>query len=187
MRVDTLSAVATVVGGIALFTLYKLILRLTYEVSNRQVLKRISKRDEIRRGVLAHTSADSVAFFKTHTWSGKPSYSRDYITTCVRGTTEEENKYRELIVDENYVGILLSLTDSDKLYYSFRTSDERPCLLKSIFESEGINRAVIYYIESTYYGIFYVIFSKIEDTEFSEGDLFKFKEAVEKVKSLRSI
>lgn len=184
---DALSVVATVVGVTSLFALYKLISKIIYEVNNKRVLKNIIDRDRVRQEVLDHTSADSVAFFKTHNKEGRPSHLKDYKTTCVRGTKEEENRYRDLVVDENYVSILLTLMDSNKLYYSFRTEDERPCLLKTIFETEGIHRSAIYYIESVNSGIFYVIFSKYSDTEFSDGDLFKFKEAVNKIRSLRNI
>lgn len=186
MRVDTLSVFATVIGAFSLYTLYKLFTRFVNEINNKKVLVRMSKRDAIRNSVLNHTSADSVTFFKTHSLFGKPSHSRDYVTTCVRGTIEEENKYRALVVDENYLNILLSIINPDNTYYSFRTSDELPCLLKTVFEEEGISRAIIYYIESTHYGISYVLFSKKDDTEFSEGDLFKFKEAIRKLKSLRN-
>lgn len=184
---DWISVLALLAGALSLFIGYRLLIEFLSEVHNKIVLENISKRDRIRREVLSHTSADSVTFFKTHNKDGKASHSKDYKTTCVRGSREEEVKYREIVVDEDYVDILLSIMDKNKVYYSFRTEDEKSCLLKDIFKNEGIKSAAIFYIKSTYSGIFYVIFSKKDDSQFSDGDIFKFREAVDKVKKLKNV
>lgn len=184
---DWFSILFLLIGLLSLFILYRILTEFLYEIHNKIVLKNISKRDKMRLEILYNTSSDFVTFYKTHNREGKASHCKDYKTTCVRGSRSEENSYRDVVMDEHYIDILLSTMDKKNSCYFFETDFEKSCVLKDNFIEYGIKNAAIFYIKSNNSGVFYVIFAKKDSKPFSIEDISKFKEVVKKLRKLKNI
>lgn len=103
--------------------------------------------------IVHSTSAERVVLFAGHNSGGVPRPHSPFYVTALHWVCKNQHQaslirdYQGLIVDANYIGMLLDVERHGKVTLIPEHMPE--CQLKQIYASEGISQSIIFYIAIT--------------------------------------
>lgn len=144
------------------------------------------------------TGVDRAVLFRGHNCGGVPTIGKPYYADVVFSSISEKyadkmsmnqddirDKYTNILVDAGYVSMLAEAIDSKSHDLIVDVSTMPECLLKSIYEMEGVEHSIISFL-ATRNGvdIIYMSQSRHDSTPFTDSQIINARLSANKMRQL---